>query len=138
MADRLIGVIKFLPLLKILMIKYSQIAIFWYNLLVWVLYTVEFSNYNGISTGLVHYHFLSFIFCKPYTRQAGQLDRLSYWPDLNRKTSNNEDIITNTLTLQSVGYIWTFKIDNVYDFGNIMERHLMWKNVMLFKATTFY
>ena len=34
------------------MIKYLQLVIFWYNLLVLVLYFVEFSNYNGISTGL--------------------------------------------------------------------------------------
>ena len=38
----------------------------WYNVLALVLYAVEFSNYNGISTGLVHYPFsLSIILCKP-------------------------------------------------------------------------
>ena len=54
------------------MIKYLQLAIFWYNLLIIVLYTVEFSNHYEISTGLVHYPFsLNIILCKLDIMQAG-------------------------------------------------------------------
>ena len=53
------------------MIKYSQLAMLWYNLLVMVLYSVDFSNCNGNGTGLVYYPFsLSIIHCKPDIRQA--------------------------------------------------------------------